>query len=226
MSEEGTYIYGIIEESREKQFSLGGAIGNGISTISYKDLAAVVSSTPVTSYDRFDQSLVASELKTHQLVLENIMHDHTVIPISFGTIAKSENNVKQLLETAYVDFKDMLQEIDNKIELNVQVTCYEAGILNEVVSKNDTVKRLRQELFSASAENADRLKLEVGKAVASAFDELRGEYTNDILNTLKEIAVNSCPGKLADVNMIVNESFLVDRGLEATFDRKIDQLAE
>ena len=226
MSKQGTCIYGIIEEPREKQFSLDSAIGNGISTISYKDLAAVVSSTPVTSYDRFDQSLVASELKTHQLILENIMHDHTVIPISFGIIAKSENNVKQLLETAYVDFKDMLQEIDNKIELNVQVTCYEAGILNEVVSKNDTVKRLRQELFSASVENTDRLKLEVGKAAASAFDELKGEYTNDILNTLKEIAVNSCPGKLADVNMIVNESFLVDRRLEATFDRKIDQLAE
>ena len=226
MSEEGTYIYGIIEESREKQFSLDSAIGNGISTISYKDLAAVVSSTPVTSYDRFDQSLVASELKTHQLILESIMHDHTVIPLSFGVIAKSENNVKQLLETAYVDFKDMLQEIDNKIELNVQATCYEAGILNEIVSKSDTVKRLRQELFSASVENTDRLKLEVGKAVASAFDELKGEYTNDILNTLKEISVNSCPGKLADVNMIVNESFLVDRSLEAIFDRNIDQLAE
>jgi len=226
MSEEGTYIYGIIEESREKQFSLDSAIGNGISTINYKDLAAVVSSTPVTSYDRFDQSLVASKLKTHQLILENIMHDHTVIPISFGIIAKSENNVKQLLETAYVDFKGLLQEIDNKIELNVQVICYEAGILNEVVSKSDTVKRLRQELFLASAENADRLKLEVGKAVASALDELKGEYTNDILNTLKEIAVNSCPGKLADVNMIVNESFLVARSLEAAFDRKIDQLAE
>ena len=52
MSEEGTYIYGIIEESRGKQFSLDDAIGNGISTISYKDLTAVVSSTPVTSYDR------------------------------------------------------------------------------------------------------------------------------------------------------------------------------
>jgi len=226
MSEEGTYIYGIIEESRGKQFSLDDAIGNGISTISYKDLTAVVSSTPVTSYDRFDQSLVASELKTHQLILESIMHDHTVIPISFGIIAKSENNVKQLLETAYVDFKDMLQEIDNKIELNVQVICYEAGILNEIVSKSDTVKRLRQELLSASVENTDRQKLEVGKAVASALDELKGEYTNDILNTLKEIAVNSCPGKLGDVNMIVNESFLVARSLEAAFDRKIDQLAE
>ena len=226
MSEEGIYIYGIIEESREKQFNLGGAIGNGISTIIYKDLAAVVRSTLVTSYDRFDQSLVATELKTHQLILENIMHDHTVIPLSFGAIAKSEGDVKQLLETAYVDFKDMLRELDNKIELNVQVICYESGILNEIVSKSYTVKRLRQELFSASAENTDRLKLEVGKAVASAFDELKGKYTNDILDTLKEIAVNSCPGKLADASMIVNESFLVTRGLEATFDRKIDQLAE
>ena len=117
MSEEGKYIYGIIEALRENQFSLDGAIGNSISTINYKDLAAVVSPTLVTSYDRFAQSLVDSELKTHQLVLENIMCDYTVIPLSFGIIAKSDGDVKKLLETAYVNFKDILQEIDNKIEL-------------------------------------------------------------------------------------------------------------
>jgi hypothetical protein len=226
MFQEGRYIYGIIAEPRKKHFRLHGVSGDGIGTINYKGLAAVVSPTPVTSYDRFDQSLLASSLRTHQLVLESLMKSYSIIPMGFGIIARSEDDVKKLLKTAYVEFKDTIREIANKIELNVQVICCEAMILSEVVKNNETVKRLKRELTSVSPGQAVEMKMELGKAVALAFDELRGVYSKRILNALKEVAVNSSPGKLMNPQMIVNESFLVARDRETEFDEKVNSFAE
>ena len=226
MPQRGSYIYGIIEETKEKYFTVDGVNGNRIGTINYKDLAAVVSHKPMVSYDRFDEQSNVSDLRAHQLVLENILKDYSVIPMGFGIIAKSDNDVKELLKTAYADFKDTFREIDNKVELNVQVICYEAAILNEVVTDNKAVYQLKRELISADADDADRIKIEVGKAVISALNEIKDEYVKNILETLKEVAISSCPGKLADAQMIVNESFLVARDRETEFDQRVNQLAE
>jgi len=225
MSQQGRYIYGIIEEQGKKQFGVDGIGDNGVVTINYKDLAAVVSCAPVKSYNRFEEQSIAPGLKTHQLVLENVMRDYTVIPMGFGIIAQSENDVKKLLKAAYIDLKDTLREIDNRIELNVQVVCSEAGLLNEVVSNNETVNRLSRELLSGNTAS-DKIRIEVGRMVAAALHELKGECRRDTLEALNKVAVTSCPGKLSDAQMIVNESFLVARDREAEFDREVDRLAE
>lgn len=226
MSQQGIYIYGIIAEPGETHFGPGGIGNSGVSTINYRDLAAVVSPTPVVSYDRFDERLLTTGLRTHQVVLENIMRHYSVIPMSFGIIAKSENDVKTLLMTAYSDFKDTLREIDNRVELNVQVTGNEARVLNEVVSSNETLKRLTQELISVNGDGASRLKIELGKVVAAALYQLKSQCRRDILDTLTEVAVASCPGKLTGAEMLINESFLVARDREAEFDREVNCLAE
>lgn len=226
MTWQGRYIYGIIEEPNKKQFSLHGIGDNGVDTVNYKDLAAVVSRTPMMDYDRFDEQLQVSSLRTHQLVLENVLKDYTVIPMGFGIIATTEDNVRKLLKTAYTDFKEALREIDNKIELNVQAICWEARMLEEMVRKNEVVRRLSQELASTDANDSCKLKIEVGKVVAAALDELKGQYCSDILEGLDKVAVASCPSKLTDAQMIINESFLVARDQEAEFDREVNRLAE
>ncbi len=226
MTQQSSYIYGIIQERAKKQFNLDGIGDNGVDTINYKDLAAVVSRTPVVSYDRFDEQLQISGLRTHQIVLENILKNYTVIPMGFGIIARSKDNVRKLLKTAYADFKDALREMDNKIELNVQAICCEAGMLEEIVRKNEVVRRLSQELASTDANNSCKMKIEVGKVVAAALDEMKGQYCSYILEGLNKVAVASCPGKLTDAQMIINESFLVARYREVEFDREVNRLAE
>ena len=224
MSQQGRYIYGIIEEPGEKRFGFDGVSGDGVCTVNYKDLAAVISYVPVESYDRFSEQLEMMSVK-HELVLENILKNYTVIPMGFGVIAKSEEDVTKLLETAYPDFKDTLRAIDNKVELSVQVTSNEAKLLYEVAVKNETLKKLRQELISAGAGDATKIKIEMGKAISLALDELKDEYVRDVLVSLNNVAVDSCSGKLTDAQIILNESFLVRRDREVEFDGEVNRLA-
>ena len=100
MLQQGIYIYGVIEEPKGKRVALDGIDGKEVTTVNYKDLAAVVSNAPLVSYDRFNEQLHLSTLRSHQLVLESIFRDYTVIPMGFGIIARSENDVIKLLETS------------------------------------------------------------------------------------------------------------------------------
>ncbi|MDD5094850.1 MAG: GvpL/GvpF family gas vesicle protein [Dehalococcoidia bacterium] len=222
----GKYIYGIIERPQNNVFSLEDF--EGVGTIEQGDLLAVVGSSPVRTCDLLDEQLQASDVRRHQLVLERILKDRTVIPMSFGIIARDENDVKKLLQSAYDDFKDTIRELDNRIELNLQVRCCEseALILRHVASTDETVRKLREALASASAEITESVKLELGKAVVAAIAERKAEYARDIVSALSKIADQSLAGKLTAKDMIINESFLVLREKEAEFDHTVNGLGE
>src|SRR5688572_32948619 len=84
-SDEGKYVYCIIRSAEKRDF---GNIGIGgekaVYTVHYKDLAAVVSDTPIRIYDPTRENVLA-----HEFVNESVMRDHTVIPMSFGTIFRT-----------------------------------------------------------------------------------------------------------------------------------------
>ena len=58
----------------------------------YRDLAAVVSDVPLGILDSTRENVLA-----HERVNEIVMRDHTVIPMSFGTIFKTRDDIVQLL---------------------------------------------------------------------------------------------------------------------------------
>ena len=57
-------------------------------TVAFNDLAAVVSDTPIVIYDPTRENVLA-----HEFVNETVMKEYTVIPMSFGTVFRSEDDV-------------------------------------------------------------------------------------------------------------------------------------
>src|SRR6185436_15149077 len=86
--EGGKYVYCIIRSERLKEF---GGIGIGgsqrVYTVHHNDLAAVVSDTPIVIYDPTRENVLA-----HEFVNETVMKEHTVIPMSFGTVFRSKDD--------------------------------------------------------------------------------------------------------------------------------------
>src|SRR6185503_6568282 len=88
----GKYVYCIVRSDRQRDF---GAIGIGggqrVFTVAFQDLAAVVSDTPIVIYDPTRDNVLA-----HEFVNETVMKEFTVIPMSFGTVFRSEDDVTEL----------------------------------------------------------------------------------------------------------------------------------
>src|SRR4051812_28741871 len=78
---EGKYVYCVIKSERPLNF---GMLGIGpepaeVHTVHFRDIAAIVSNTPMVVQDPTRDNVLA-----HHRVNETVMKQHTVIPMSFG----------------------------------------------------------------------------------------------------------------------------------------------
>ena len=108
---EGKYIYCIIASNEAESFGPIGIGGRGddVHTISFDDIAAVVSNSPVISYSVSRENMLA-----HEKAIEEIMKKYTVLPVRFCTIAQDEDKVKKILEKEHDKFVDLLKNIEGK----------------------------------------------------------------------------------------------------------------
>lgn len=75
-------------------------------TVHYGGLAAVVSSTPVVVYDPTRENVIARET-----VNETVMKEFTVIPMSFGTVLRTEEDVVEFLKHTSEALRDVLRKM-------------------------------------------------------------------------------------------------------------------
>src|SRR5436190_12095146 len=134
----GKYVYCVIRSEDPLRF---GAIGLGtvpaeISTVHYRDIAAVVSDTPIEVLDATRENVLA-----HERVNEAVMRAHTVIPMSFGTVFKTRDDIVELLKGAYGAFKDVLTKMEDKVEFGLKVLWDRDGVIREIEKEDEDVRR-------------------------------------------------------------------------------------
>src|SRR5881394_4175552 len=138
----GKYVYCIIRNDRSREF---GEIGIGgaarVYTVSHNDLAAVVSDTPIVIYDPTRENVLA-----HEFVNETVMREFTVIPMSFGTVFRSEDDVTELLRSTYQAFSDVLDKMQDKIEFGLKVLWEREKVVSTLEKQNDEISRLKEEI--------------------------------------------------------------------------------
>src|SRR5687768_12414536 len=131
--EGGKYVYCIIRLDRPRDF---GEIGIGgskrVYTVHYRDLAAVVSDTPIVIYDPTRENVLA-----HEFVNETVMREFTLIPMSFGTVFRSEKDVSVLLKSTYQAFTDVLEKMQDKIEFGLKILWDRDKVVASIERDND-----------------------------------------------------------------------------------------
>ena len=96
--ERGIYVYSIVECSTPRSFGkIGIGSGDEVYTVHYKDLAAVVSRTPLMVYDPTRENAFTHEHVNQVTIGEGL----TPVPMSFGTLFKTEKDIVEFLEDTY-----------------------------------------------------------------------------------------------------------------------------
>jgi hypothetical protein len=161
-AEGGKYFYCVMPCSEEKSFGQIGMNDEGVYTITYRDISAVVSDSPITDYE-----MTEDNVRRHEAVLRQLMECHTVVPVEFGTTIKNEKILERLLTKAYESTRECLRLVDTMVELGVKV------VLNGDIMFADPEKR---------KENASDI---LGSLSAIAKQAVAGDLFSDrlILNT-------------------------------------------
>lgn len=229
MAEEGKYIYCIAEIDGKRHFGprgIGGR-GDGVYTVCYRDIAAVISSSPVKKY-----SICRENTLAHQLIMEEAMKHYTILPVRFGTIAEGKDDVgpqerirEKVLRERYTEFKDLLGKMDNKIELGVKALWKDMDmIFKEIVDEHAEIKRLKKKIATKSPAKTHAQRIEIGEMVKSALEAKKYKEGREILDLLKRISVDHHANDTFGDRMIINAAFLVEADREKEFDDSIDEL--
>ena len=141
----GKYVYCIIKTQTPLGFGpLGiGAEPADTHTVNFRDIAAVVSNTPMVVQDPTRDNVLA-----HQRVNETVMQHHTVIPMSFGTVFKTDDDIIELLRSAYDAFVDVLNKMQDKFEFGLKVLWDRDQIIREIEEEDEDIRRLKGEISS------------------------------------------------------------------------------
>jgi hypothetical protein len=223
-SEDGLYLYGIVDTNSKQDFgSIGiGGRGDRVYTLAYQGIAAIISSSPIIKYHVTRDNVLA-----HTRVLETAVKDYTVLPVRFCTIAKNEQMiVNNLLKTRYQEFIDLSKEMHGKIELGIRARWKDMdAIFAEVVEENKAIKALKEDsLHEKDVQKKYANSVKIGGMVQKALEQKRKRESQTLLEAIKPISLDYKESQLyGDMNLL-NATFLVDQTKEADFDKKVNDL--
>jgi hypothetical protein len=223
MEKEGKYIYCIIETKQERNFGPIGMGGRGdeVLTIGYDDLSIVVSSHPLSKFTANKDNMLS-----HQKVIEKVMLEYDgVLPVRFGTIASSADEVRNLLDRRCREFKTALRDIDHKIELGVKGLWKNMGLIfDEIIQENKTISNLKKSIAEQNKKDA-QARMTVGRLVKQALDKKKEKQAEDIVERLRRTSIEHKLNKTIGDEMFMNAAFLTDKGREKEFDNIMDDLS-
>ena len=221
-AEPGRYVYCIIRSREPRTF---GNIGIGgdtpVYTVGYEDLAAVVSDTPIRIYDPTRENVL-----THEFVNESVMKDHTVLPMSFGTIFRTSEDIVELLKSTSKALEDVLEKMQGKIEFGLKVLWDRDRVIERIQDRDEEIQRLKQGIESGGHSSTYFARMQLGRLVEAAIEEAANRFVKDIHESLKPVAVASRTNKPIGDRMILNAAYLIDRSQEAQFDQTVRELSQ
>jgi len=220
MIDEGKYLYCIIGSNEGRNYGPIGIGGRGdeITTVCYEDISVVISNTSTRKYVISRENITA-----HQKVIEKVMSDGcTVLPVRFCTIAESVEEIRDVLRKRDGEFKGLLHDMDNKIELGLKALWKDMKVtFGEIVEENEEIKRLRDRISQNPTRRRDE-QIRLGKIVQKALERKKEREAKEIINPSKKIAVDFRANNTFGDNMFINAAFLVDRAREKEFDNLVE----
>src|SRR5437667_2675392 len=220
--EGGRYVYGIVETKEHLSFGkigIGGA-GEPVYTVNHQDIAAVVSKTPVAIFDPTRENALA-----HEHVIEAVMKNHTIIPMSFGTVFRTAEDIREVLKSIYPSLKDVLYQMAGKLEFGLKVNWDRDQIIEDIKHEDEEIRQFHQEIVRKHLQSTYLARMQLGRMIDKALAERSISYVREIYEGLRNVCVASRDNQPIGDKMIMNAAFLVERQREAQFDNAVNKIA-
>jgi hypothetical protein len=244
----GYYVYGIVGDVGERNqvfqkkpgFSKGIDPAHPVYTLPYQAIQAIVSKVSLQEFGQEeleanleDIQWVEAKVLAHQRVLEAVLADHTLVPMRFCTIYRSESGVQEVLAKHYDDFVEALAHLKGKQEWGGKVYCDGQTLAQRVGESSNKVKELKAEMEEKSSGAAYFLKKKVYDVITEEVEQASDEYaqrSHDRLSShAEEAVVNPLQSKELtgrDEAMVLNGAYLVAEERLTAFRAELESLKE
>ena len=223
VAEQGLYLYAITDAGDDYPIDCApiGENGGQVMVLAWKDIGTVVSPSPIVRYEPFRKNFLA-----HQLVIEEVMDRHTVLPVRFGSVAPGAGSVCQIMQERYDEFAGALARFKDKVEHGVKATWEDGMAFAEILAENSDIRSLRDKLAKLPPEKTWNERRHLGQMVEQALLAKREREAAIMLKSLTPFCVEHQTNATYWDQMILNAVFLVQEARTAELDEAMDALSD
>jgi hypothetical protein len=226
MQRDGKYIYCIIASDYDYNFGPIGVGGRGdlVTTIGFEGLCMVVSDHSLN-----DVMVNPENILAHQKVIEEVMKEfNSILPLGFGNIAATPDEIRNLLNRMYREFTELLRTFENKVEINVKCTWKNMDcIFKEIDEENGAFIKIKEDVKKELDVSRKEKKIaEAGRMVEKELNEKKEKEAESILDMFKKATFEYKHNKTTGDAMFFNTAFLINSGREREIDNIMSDMGE
>jgi len=194
----GIYVYGVV--SREHPLPHGPGIDgvHPLSAIAWREVCAVVSQVALAEFGEMplhqrlqDLRWLADTVRAHEVVVEQVMRQQTVLPCQFCTIYRSEGRVREVLARYYHHCREGLAFLHDKEEWGVKAYIAEKILQDHLLQTDHDLSGLEREGIGKSPGFAYLLQKTVQQRLLARVEHTRARLRVQLTRALQVHAVRA-----------------------------------
>lgn len=210
-TESALYVYGVVASPPPAELQ--------IAFVESGPLAAITSGVSLDEYGEEplaqnlnDPAWLEANARAHEDVLQTVAASTDVLPFRFGTICRSEDDVRALLDSRREALTTALARIKGRLEIGAKLWVDRARLVEASASEPQTGRAYLEARRTAQQrkDEADALCLDTAR---STFERLLAHAVDGVANRPQP---RELTGRTDD--MILNAAFLVEAGDTALLD--------
>lgn len=227
MAREGVYVYGFVGAADAPDLGCIGLEHAGaparVYAIHEGRVAAVVS-----DHDARGRVMpIRRNLDRHDRVIRETLQRTTILPATFGHVARDARQVAATLRRHAASIVRELDRLHAKVEMAVRVTWDVDNIFKYLVDAHPVLAELRDRIFVAGRPARQDDKIELGRLYEERLDAERTGVADRLVSALLPGAADARVSRVTAEKMAADVAFLVPRdGADAFRERVRDAAAE
>ena len=220
MIDTGLYLYGITRSEGVMGVRSGGVAGGNVGPLVEGELAAIV--TPIIAEKIRPQR---ANLAAHNDILRELGEHQEVLPVAFGTVVETEEELRGALDRNYDALIDRLRLLEGKVEIILKVYWETSNVFEYLVANHKELKRLRDQLFKPGRTPSINEKIELGRAFDALLQESRQRHTERVTGALSRYCADIRSVDVGGEKLIMKLACLVATDRSEEFEEAIKQVA-
>jgi hypothetical protein len=225
MASTGHYLYGLIRATEDLELGEIGLPYDGkpgrVHTLRVASLGAVVSELGA----RQKILPLRQNLAPHHRVIGEVMKTTTILPMTFGHVARSEAEIARALRRNREAIQAQLDLVDGKVEMGLRVRWDVENLFEYFLGIDAELRAHRDRLFGRPIAPSQAEQIELGQMFDERRTQEREAQTAAVIELFRarysDVKVNPTRSEA----MLMDLAFLVERGGIAAFEDRVHQVA-
>jgi len=221
VTQPAVYIYGVVNGSGSDVQGTGVAAAAPVRSVAGDGFAAVVSDVPAGW-----RAANRTDLQAHDRVLNQLAGESSVVPMRFGVVMASDDEVRERLLTRHSgELGTLFKRLDGRVQMSVKAYYVGEALLREVLRRHPQLKRRSAAIEGQPLPASQPERIALGQDVAAAVEEQRRLDQELLLAPLSEPADDVRVDAPAAERQALNLHLLVRRDRRSQLDAAVSRLS-